>query len=42
MVYIAHTGGGNEAPLTAKNLAADEIEKVVAERFRQIMSRENY
>ena len=28
MVFIAHTGGGNEAPLTAKNLDAAEIDFV--------------
>jgi len=26
MVFIAHTGGGNEAPLTAKNRDAAEID----------------
>jgi len=28
MVFIAHIGGGNEAPLTAKNLDAPEIDFV--------------
>ena len=28
MVFIAHTGGGNEAPLTAKNLDAAEMDFV--------------
>jgi len=28
MVFIAHTGGGNEAPLTAKNLDAAETDFV--------------
>ena len=28
MVFIAHTGGGNEAPLTAKDLDAAEIDYV--------------
>jgi hypothetical protein len=28
MVFIAHTGGGNEAPLTAKNLDAAQIDFV--------------
>ena len=28
MVFIAHTGGGNEAPLTATNLDAAEIDFV--------------
>ena len=28
MVFIAHAGGGNEAPLTAKNLDAAEIDFV--------------
>ena len=28
IVFIAHTGGGNEAPLTVKNLDAAEIDFV--------------
>jgi hypothetical protein len=28
MVFIAHTGGGNEAPLTVKNLDTAEIDFV--------------
>jgi hypothetical protein len=28
MVFLAHTNGGNEAPLTAKDLAAAEIDFV--------------
>jgi hypothetical protein len=28
MVYIAHTGGGNECPMTAKNLDAGQIDFV--------------
>jgi len=28
MVFIAHTGGGNECPITAKNLDAAEIDFV--------------
>jgi hypothetical protein len=28
MVFIAHTGGGNEAPITAKDLDAAEIDFV--------------
>ncbi len=28
MVFIAHTGGGNEAPMTAKNLDAAETDFV--------------
>jgi hypothetical protein len=28
MVFLAHTGGGNEAPLTAKNLDAAEVDFV--------------
>ena len=26
MVFLAHIGGGNEAPLTAKNLDAAQVE----------------
>jgi hypothetical protein len=29
LVFIAHTGGGNEAPLTAMNLDAAEIDFVM-------------
>jgi hypothetical protein len=29
MVFIAHTGGGNEAPLTVKNLDTAEMDFVI-------------
>jgi hypothetical protein len=41
MVFIAHTGGGNEAPLTAKNLDAAEAKEVTITRFPDTLTIDN-